>query len=99
MQEWARAFYKSEAWKHCRAVYAQNECGLCERCLQRGMYKPGEIVHHKVHLTPDNINDPEITLNWDNLELVCRDCHAELHEERVRRYRIAANGSVTARGN
>lgn len=99
MKEWARAFYKSGEWKRCREDYAASVGGLCERCLQRGVYKPGEIVHHKVHLTPDNIHDPGVTLNWDNLELVCRDCHAELHEERVRRYRIAANGSVTARGN
>lgn len=27
------------------------------------------LVHHKTHLTPENINDPEIALGEDNLEL------------------------------
>jgi 5-methylcytosine-specific restriction endonuclease McrA len=50
--------------------------GLCVRCG-----RPGEIVHHKIHLTPQNINDPSIALGEDNLELLCRDCHAIVHEE------------------
>lgn len=33
--------------------------------------RPGAIVHHKEHLTPQNINDPDITLSEDNLELLC----------------------------
>lgn len=40
----------------------------------------GEIVHHKTELTPRNIDDPMITLNEDNLETVCRTCHAIIHE-------------------
>ena len=62
------------------------------------MYTPGEIVHHKVHITPVNINDESVTLNFDNLELVCRDCHAELHEAHHRRYRVDEFGRVEARG-
>ena len=38
------------------------------------------IVHHKTELTPRNIDDPMITLNEDNLETVCRTCHAIIHE-------------------
>ena len=65
MKEWAKSFYKSQAWKRCRAAYAASVGGLCERCLSRGMYTPGVIVHHKIVLTPDNISDPSVTLNWD----------------------------------
>ena len=39
------------------------------------------IVHHLIELDPVNINNPEITLNFNNLELLCRDCHAEVHEQ------------------
>lgn len=43
---------------------------------------PGDEVHHKVYLTPDNINDPETTLSWDNLELLCAACHSKEHNEK-----------------
>jgi 5-methylcytosine-specific restriction endonuclease McrA len=68
--------------------------GLCERCLKKGLIVPGEIVHHKVYISPDNINDPAITLNPDNLELLCRDCHAEEHMDRRKRYKLDNLGRV-----
>jgi hypothetical protein len=40
---------------------------------------PGYIVHHKVLLTPSNINDPNTTLNHDKLEHVCVECHNREH--------------------
>lgn len=54
---------------------------------------PGDQVHHKKHLTPKNINDPEITLNWDNLELLCLDCHRKEHDK-GHRYRVDPDGRV-----
>jgi 5-methylcytosine-specific restriction endonuclease McrA len=74
MKPWAESFYKSKAWQQCREAYFICRHGLCERCG-----RPGKIVHHKIYLTPQNINDPDISLNWDNLELVCHDCHNEEH--------------------
>lgn len=68
--------------------------GLCERCLKKGLIVPGEIVHHKIHITPDNVNDPAVTLNPDNLELLCRDCHAEEHTDRRKRYKLDDLGRV-----
>lgn len=76
----ARKFYSSKIWQECRNEYARRHHYLCERCLSRGLFVPGVIVHHKIELTPENINDASITLNPDNLELLCRDCHAEEHE-------------------
>ena len=63
MKSFAKAFYKSKAWKECRAAYARRAGGLCERCLANGIYKAGEIVHHKIEITPENINDPTVT-DW-----------------------------------
>lgn len=80
-REFSKAFYHTKAWKHTREAYARSVNGLCERCLKRGEYRKGEIVHHIVHLSPANIDDPAVTLGFDNLQLVCRDCHAELHPE------------------
>lgn len=73
-REFALAFYKSKAWQQCRDAYFVSKYGLCERCG-----RPGLIVHHKIKLTPCNINNPEITLNWDNLQLLCLDCHNREH--------------------
>lgn len=74
-------FYGTRAWKKCRAGYTKSVGGLCERCLKRGRIVPGEIVHHKTALTPENIHDESVTLNWENLELLCRECHAEEHAD------------------
>ena len=79
-KEFAQAFYNSTAWKRCREAYKHKRAYLCENCLRKGIYKAGEIVHHKIEIDPININNPEITLNFNNLELLCRDCHAEVHE-------------------
>ena len=62
-KDWAKAFYKSKAWLECRAAYILSVFGLCEKCR-----RPGWIVHHKETLTPANINDPNVTLNWEKLE-------------------------------
>ena len=81
-REFARKFYGSRAWKECRASYILSVNGLCERCLANGKYVAGEEVHHKIYLTPDNINNPYITLNWDNLELLCSSCHSKEHNSK-----------------
>lgn len=75
----SKRFYNSKAWKDCREGYIQSVDGLCERCLARKEYTPGYELHHKVWLTPENINDPYITLNWDNLEFLCASCHSVEH--------------------
>lgn len=97
-KEFARAFYSSEAWNQCRAGYKKSVGGLCERCLTKGMYVPGEIVHHKVHISPKNISDPGIALNWSNLELLCRECHAEMHGKKRKRFKVDEFGRVIAVG-
>lgn len=76
----AKAFYSSKAWQDCRNEYMTKVHHLCEECLSDGIYKPADIVHHVVELTPANINCPEITLNHNNLQAVCRDCHGAKHD-------------------
>ncbi len=95
-KDFAQGFYKSKTWQQCRDAYAASVGGLCEECLRENKITAGEIVHHKIHLTPDNINDPAVSLNWDNLELVCRSCHLKLHGNR-KRYSVDAFGRVIPR--
>ena len=96
MKEYAQAFYKSTAWQQCRDSYIKSVGGLCERCLANGLIVPGYIVHHKCYLTPENIKDPSITLNFSNLEYLCHDCHNKEHfkEKAEPRYKITADGKV-----
>jgi hypothetical protein len=75
----AHEFYSSWTWVRCARAYKAEKRGLCERCLKKGLIVPGDEVHHKIRLTPDNINDPAVALNWDNLELLCKRCHLEEH--------------------
>ena len=95
-REFAKAFYSSIAWQNCRNEYAKRAHYLCENCLRRGIYRPGDIVHHKIEITPKNINNPEVTLNFGNLCLLCRECHAEQHKtySKGRRFIIGPNGEV-----
>ena len=92
-QEYAKEFYNSPAWKNCRNAYAKSKGHLCERCMAKGIFKQGEIVHHRKHLTPENISDPNVALDWKNLELLCRDCHALAHKPE-KRYKINNFGQV-----
>lgn len=97
MKDYAKLFYKSAAWKKTQAAYKAQVGGLCERCKAKGLIVPGVIVHHKTHITPNNISDPSVTLSTSNLELLCRDCHAQEHFGIERRFMIDELGRVTAK--
>lgn len=53
--------------------------GMCERCFSRGVFRPAKVVHHIEHVTPENVNDPHVTLSYDNFQRLCQDCHAAVH--------------------
>jgi len=86
-KEWARAFYDSAAWRRQRDAYRMRVHGICELCGE-----PGEIVHHRRELTPVTVHDPKETLGFDNLQLLCRDCHARAHEEIIGRPKAKETG-------
>ncbi|MBS6503989.1 MAG: hypothetical protein KH415_20655 [Clostridium sp.] len=74
-KEWAIKFYKSTKWLKCRSSYISYRIsvdgGLCEACKER----LGKIVHHTILLTPNNINNPEVSLNHEYLRYECKKCH------------------------
>ena len=87
-------FYSTKAWTNLRDNYARSQDYICERCF-RPCYKKNDkeyirlkeqgedvvfgIVHHKIHLTDTNYQDQTISMNWDNLELLCIKCHNTEH--------------------
>lgn len=76
-----KQFYSSKEWQACRNGYYAKAKGLCERCLSKGIIKAGTEVHHIKRLTLDNVNDPAVATNYDNLELLCYDCHHAEHDD------------------
>ena len=68
-------FYKSNAWLAARELKIMSVNGLCERCGAIGIE-----VHHKERLTVGNVNDSSVSLNLENLELLCRECHNKEHK-------------------
>lgn len=96
MRSIEQEFYWSREWKRCREAYKQYRSYLCERCLAKGIYSTGDIVHHKIYLTAANYRDPSISLNFDNLELLCRTCHEKEHfgTKDEPRYQIGKNGEL-----
>ena len=53
--------------------------GMCERCYAHGALVPAKVVHHITPISEDNVDDPNVTLNLDNLMRLCQDCHAVVH--------------------
>lgn len=89
MKDYAKKFYKSPAWQRTRAAYMESKHYLCERCG-----RPAVICHHKHYLTPANIQDPSVALNWENLECLCQDCHNKEHMGRQSRAVFDDMGNV-----
>ena len=99
MQEWAREFYNSGAWKAAREQAKRRDHHLCVDCLREGKITAAEEVHHIIPITPENINDPMITLRLDNLKSLCRECHKKYDPKRVpRRYIVDKYGRVQIPG-
>ena len=89
-------FYRSTEWERCRTAYLQKVGYFCERCKARGIYEPARIVHHKTYLNEANYKDPSISLNFDNLEALCQDCHNKEHfgDSTPRRYELSPDGKL-----
>lgn len=69
-------FYNSKEWKNLRNLKWSSANGLCEKCLLNGIIKPGKEVHHKIPIE----ENWEKRLDYNNLILLCKDCHNEIHE-------------------
>lgn len=65
-----RAYLNHHGFDCTRGIKIRDANGKCERCSALG-----EEVHHKIRLTVLNVVNPEISLNQENLELLCKKCH------------------------
>lgn len=77
-------FYTSLKWRKLRKQYLY-EHPICERCAAIGIAAVAKHVHHIIELTESNYKDPNISLNPDNLEALCFDCHRKEHHDGVKK--------------
>lgn len=82
-------FYKSDAWKIARQIKIMKTNGLCERCGGIGVE-----VHHIQRLNVDNVKDASVSINPENLELLCRECHNEEHKRFSRKNQFDEDGNL-----
>ena len=89
------SFYNSKKWRKVAAAYKLRH-GSCERCRAKGLVVPAVIVHHREHLTPENMRDPRKAYDFANLEAVCQACHNQIHFgfEKDRRYHFDKDGNL-----
>ena len=77
-------FYKSREWERLLEILklervddtGQVICSYCHKPITR---KYDCIGHHRVELTEQNVNDPDVSLNPDNVALVHFRCHNIIH--------------------
>lgn len=68
-------FYNSKDWLQLSDHIRKTSFHICHDCG-----KPNsKEVHHIQPVTESNVMDPNITLNPDNLVLLCNDCHNRRH--------------------
>lgn len=68
-------FYNTREWNDLREKKRKAEHNECERCRARFVYTRGETVHHKKYLR----QFPQLAMSYDNLELLCKECHYKEH--------------------
>ena len=70
------SFYQSAEWKALRNYKFGMADGICENCKKNGIVRAGREVHHIVPIE----EDWNKRFNFDNLVLLCSDCHNAEHE-------------------
>ena len=78
------AFYTSKEWSDFRKVIiAQRTAAdgfVYDEITGRPIVKAYDIIlHHKIELTLDNVNDFNVSLNPDNIQIVSFKTHNEIH--------------------
>lgn len=78
-------FYRSDMWRKVRAIVINDRLKdgitICEYCDKPIVSAYDIIGHHKIALTPENVDDVNISLNPDNIMLVHHKCHNIIHNK------------------
>lgn len=74
-----KSFYASERWQKFRIVIISERGLKCEYCGDLVANVGDLTLHHMIELTPENVNDVNISLNPNNVLVVHHDCHNKIH--------------------
>lgn len=72
-------FRCSKPWRKLSYKLKVERGGKCNRCKEILLDFSKLIGHHIIELNEDNVDNLNISLNPDNIEIVCHDCHNKEH--------------------
>lgn len=78
-----QAVYNDPRYKELRAAKRQND-PLCEICLLRGRTVPADQTHHWRTFVGAGASSESLAFDYFNLASLCRACHNEIHNGRLR---------------
>jgi len=90
---WAKKFYTSKEWKALRDLVREDQGMRCEHC-HKLIISGKAICDHIIEVCPDNYDDINITLNRDNLQLLCIPCHNVKTFGKVQCFDVAGRDDV-----
>ena len=77
-------FYRSREWEAFRRVVIgerEKDGVVYDEITGRPIVRAYDIIlHHKIELTDENVNDLTISLNPENIQIVSHQTHNELHD-------------------
>ncbi len=73
-------FYCSKAWRDLSYKLKVEAGGKCNRC--NNIYTDFSKLtgHHKIELNEENVSDPLISLNAEEIDIICHNCHNQEHK-------------------
>lgn len=83
-------YYNTKLWRNLRDTYLRDN-PLCECCRDHyDKVTPATEVHHKIPFLRGRTEEErtELLLDDTNLMSVCRECHLEIHNNKIPEYKM-----------
>lgn len=83
----SKQYYNNSLWFNLRNYYIKNH-PLCEMCMEEGVVKEAEDVHHIIPFLTGETDEErwKLLLDEDNLKSLCSKHHVEVHNQ-LRKHR------------
>jgi hypothetical protein len=72
-------FYNSRTWRNFSKLLKTENNYMCYKCNKIELSTKNLIAHHKIELTEDNVDDVDVSLNKNNIDIICFYCHNRIH--------------------